>query len=646
MPLLKLSPLQSRFAASFAASVVLVLLYVVLFNPQFAYATGSIEHVDHNHRRLEVDEVGMVGDEAQEVVLGSTYYQPDFHGVDRDIIGRAASDVTSLDNNAAGSLDLSGGSVQNWVFSRSTVLGPKSPATPGLPPTLWRRETDESVMGEGGDGLSGPHLISQAAVERRQQNAATVYITLNTCTQPTGGGSPPPQLQLFVSQSTSNSKPGPGGASDQQVEVPVDQGFASYTLNATGDVYIGVAAPSVGSTFTGSYNYEVAASIDAPYHSINASDPNLLFVDSDVNSALLITRNLTDATASSNPDVFGQWVNLSPPFVMFANDAKDTSIQGMTNSFCGLSKHAQISTSQNGTINATMITRGQDNKPKEQFHVGSLNRTTTYLGILAMAGNSTAAGTGVVGGGGKVWQVMNFTTKSDDNCQLIYDLPFCSDVAYAVPSNPTNQSLVANLSTYYDNYTASLMSNFTDTLAIVACEAAPLEQFSLARTCQDCSHAYKTWLCAVTIPRCADFSSPQPYLRPRNVAAHFVDGSPPPVPTTQAELDNVASAFGNQSRNPFIDTAIKPGPYNELLPCDDLCFNLVQSCPAALQFTCPLLGKGLEYSYGFRSDQGEITCNFPGAARFLSPAARATSSAGLVVACVAAAAVVVATSVL
>ena len=63
-------------------------------------------------------------------------------------------------------------------------------------------------------------------------------------------------------------------------------------------------------------------------------------------------------------------------------------------------------------------------------------------------------------------------------------------------------------------------------------------------------------------------------------------------------LDNRKKLAFNSSRNPMIDTFIKPGPYKELLPCEDMCYNLTRSCPAALGFACPLEGHGLNYSYG------------------------------------------------
>ena len=63
----------------------------------------------------------------------------------------------------------------------------------------------------------------------------------------------------------------------------------------------------------------------------------------------------------------------------------------------------------------------------------------------------------------------------------------------------------------------------------------------------------------------------------------------------------------------MIDDVIRPGPYKELLPCKDICYNLTRSCPAALQFACPLEGYGLNLSYGNPTPHpgGTITCNPP-----------------------------------
>ncbi|KAI9826858.1 MAG: stretch-activated cation channel mid1 [Thelocarpon impressellum] len=599
-----LSPLQSRFAASLAASIILVLIYVTVVHTHIAYAADSISPEDHNHRRIYDLH------EAQELI-GEGKYEPNFYGADRGIIGRAAEDVTPLENNEPGELDIGDGQTQNWVFPRDKLFGPKAPATPGLPPSKRSTEKEE-VIGEG---------ETDTELRKRQQGVQTLHITLNTCKQPisnASGVATAPQLLLYVSQSPGNQKPGPTGPPDQQTIVQVDEGYGNLTLNATGDVYIGVAVAGLSSGFSGQYHYEVAASIDAPYHSYNDTDPNLLLVDTDVASALLITRNLTRVDPKENASVIEEWKKVKPPFVMFAHNTNDSAVEGLRHSYCGLKAHAQMATSSNGTIDAAMTTRGLDGLPKEQFFVKGLNKSSNYMGVLAMEGNSTAAGKGVVGGGGSVWKAMSFPTKKDGNCQILFDLPFCNDVAYAAPSNPTNRTLVDSLATIYDDNAKRLYRNFSNALALTACDAETTERYSLVRGCSDCAAAYKTWLCSVSIPRCDDFSSTAPHLRPRNVLARFPDGSPPPPLLNQAAIDDSTSAFGNQSRVPIVDGEVKPGPYKEVLPCIELCYGLVQNCPASLQFACPLMGKGAEYSYGQRSADGDVTCSFPGAAHQLS----------------------------
>lgn len=63
----------------------------------------------------------------------------------------------------------------------------------------------------------------------------------------------------------------------------------------------------------------------------------------------------------------------------------------------------------------------------------------------------------------------------------------------------------------------------------------------------------------------------------------------------------------------MIDDQIRPGPYKEILPCQDICYSLVKRCPAALGFSCPQ-GARLSSAYGQRGSSSEITCSYPGAA--------------------------------
>jgi calcium channel MID1 len=209
------------------------------------------------------------------------------------------------------------------------------------------------------------------------------------------------------------------------------------------------------------------------------------------------------------------------------------------------------------------------------------------------------------------------------NCRLIVDLSFCDQVAYSVPSNPTTFGNSTQLAQFYDNFASTMYANFDKSLAQIACEAPSSQRYSLARNCSDCASAYKDWLCSVTIPRCEDFSNNASYLQPRAISQPFPDGKTLGVATLEALSLPNTTAY-NSSRNPRIDEVIRPGPYKELLPCDDLCYKLVQNCPAALGFGCPLPGHvGFEGNYARHNPSGGLTCNFPGSAHFRSGSQRA-----------------------
>jgi calcium channel MID1 len=204
---------------------------------------------------------------------------------------------------------------------------------------------------------------------------------------------------------------------------------------------------------------------------------------------------------------------------------------------------------------------------------------------------------------------------------VIFDLPFCTDVAYAVPTNPENSTLSSaqTLAETYDNFTASLYQNFTFSLQQIPCDTSSSSQYSLARNCNDCARDYKTWLCAVTIPRCTDFSTTGTFLAPRNIGKPFPNGTEPDLEAFGINGTMKTSMHTNSSRNPLIDNVIKPGPYKELLPCKELCYDMVQSCPMALGFGCPKQGSYFGKSYGefdrgriMKEGEGAVTCNYLG----------------------------------
>jgi calcium channel MID1 len=206
-------------------------------------------------------------------------------------------------------------------------------------------------------------------------------------------------------------------------------------------------------------------------------------------------------------------------------------------------------------------------------------------------------------------------TTPDSTCQVIFDLDFCDSVAYAVPTNSTYQDKDNELKALYDDKAAAYFTNFSRSLAQFACNTEAEAQYSLARTCKDCERDYKSWLCSILIPRCEDWNATGPFLQERNVNMPLPDGSLTFGGNTSAEMNTTKrNRLGfNSTRNPGIDAITVQAPYKEMMPCEDLCFDIVRSCPAKLGFACPN-SPAKELTYGRRDPNDvELRCNFPGA---------------------------------
>jgi calcium channel MID1 len=397
----KLTPLQSRFAASLGASISLIVLYLILSSPRFAYASD----VDPPYQGAP----GHIGAADTEVpgVTGAWEPQPDelnHRGLEAiyggDLAAREVPDGSeSLGNNAPKAPNIDPGETQYYVFLKDDWAGEKS-----------ARGLDAVARAE----MEAENDVSYQLRRQAEQanSTTTVYISLNTCLVPlpnsteTSNETPAPQLTVYISQSKSAKKPGPDTEGSDITTIEADGGYVGTTLEVDGDVFIGVSAPNTD-TFSGVYNYEIAASIDAPFHAYDDETPNLYFVDGDSTAALLITNDTTQALPDS--DEYKEWMDSPPPFTMFGQNTNDTSILGLHKSYCGLHNLAKISKITKN-VEAGMTNRGIGQKPKEQFYITSLNQSSTYFGILAIEANSTEDGG--VAGGGKVWKTMNFTTKA------------------------------------------------------------------------------------------------------------------------------------------------------------------------------------------------------------------------------------------
>lgn len=399
---MQLSPLQSRFAASAIATVVLIIIYFTLFPPQFAFA----EETSLGSPIILDDSPGLGAADA-ELETRDLLYEPEFDAFDRSILGEVTKrDTLSLSNNVPNQMNLAAGDTLVYLFPGSQLSSTQDAAAlelRGEPGTSEEEEVD--VFAD---------LYEQDQPSKRA-TATMVYISANTCLQPAGNSttsSEPPQLTLYVSNSTDNTSPGPSADASKQEVVPFKEGAVMFNFTASDDLYMGVSASNVSDDFSGIYNFQIAASVDMWYHSYNESMSDELFwVDSDTTSVLLMTQNLT---TSRDKDTEQQLMD-SRPYVMFAQNDAVPSINGMRFSYCGLDNYAQIAAVRNGKETSQITTgitrRGAGGHPKQQFYFSGLNASSKYQGILARNANATTD-VNVPGGGGHVLRATTFETKS------------------------------------------------------------------------------------------------------------------------------------------------------------------------------------------------------------------------------------------
>lgn len=417
---MQLSPLQSRLAASIVATVLLLLLYLSLFNPQFALAQDITPGSP-----ITLDEATVWDGAEGELEMRDAMYNPEFQAFDRSIIGRQAASLTSLTNNVPASLNIQSGSSSVFSFDSSQLSS--------------REASPLELRGEPASGDNEERGLSK--------RASMVYVSANTCLQPSStsnASSTPPQLTLYVSNSTANTSPGPSADASQQVALTFTEGAVMYNVTTSDIVYVAVAANNVSSDFTGVYNVQIAASVNAWYHSYNETNTEELFwVDSDTKSVLLITQNLT----SSHDKLVEQQFTTSKPYVMFAQNIDNPSINGLQYSYCGLNNNAQIAAVRNGQTNTQVTTgitrRGPGGLPKQQFYFDGLNSSASYMGILAR-NIDNSSNVNVVGGGGSVFRATQFQTKSsmfflfyNSATDLCYTDPDASQVTETAPWSST-----------------------------------------------------------------------------------------------------------------------------------------------------------------------------------------------------------------
>lgn len=319
-------------------------------------------------------------------------------------------------------------------------------------------------------------------------------------------------------------------------------------------------------------------------------------LDTDHDSALLVTGNVTaDAQQFSNYSIydtslydlyvysFEESLNLDSalnvslcaitngPYIVSSVDSKKTGDMGHGLERTGLAIEKSLSNRRDNV--------------QEQFYITGLNSSSTYVAYLTKKigkkGNLSDVG-------GVLFSKQFFSTRESNSCSLIFGLSFCHGVAYSVPSpsmTPDNKTTIA---ASYDKIAESLYANFSKALQVISCDTELDARYSPVRTCKDCATSYRSWLCAVIIPRCSDTASEYYAYRDKD-----------------------------ENRNDYLNDLIKPiDSYHEILPCIDMCYAVARDCPSDFNFACPPVNDKIEAKYrsynSFDPNVAIDTCNFIG----------------------------------
>jgi calcium channel MID1 len=414
MQLTRLGPPHSDMIA-YTIAVCLLLTSRTLIRPSiFVYAAEDAATPEPHHSSHSLVSSAL-SQESTYIQGASTEgnnggYLPDFAYFGRNLLGRQAEEVGKLKNDEKSEADINPDSTVFFVFEKSAIPTKRhDKASVEALDASGAENTDAIEAGSSESGEADGRLSPRQARKR-------IWISANTCRQPLPQGDKTlkngPQLRLYVSTSVDNQKPGPDSTNNlvtNSTGIEFNSGFASVEVNTTSDVYVGVHAPKLDGDWFGSWHFEIAASTERPYHSHDDKDPFLYMVDTDSESTLFITYNLTDSDKAEDVE---KW-NKESHFSMYAFPAGERSpVTGMENSVCALEQ--KYNTTSNVTVLSKITTKFGSGFPKRQFDVHGLDNNQTYDGYLIVLGDPDMPdlpGGRKVGAGGMVFKQFQWTTK-------------------------------------------------------------------------------------------------------------------------------------------------------------------------------------------------------------------------------------------
>ncbi len=435
--------LQSRLPAWKAAGLCFLALSTSFTNPIFVQASQNLGVLNHGLGQLGLvvptsDLLPQAGAENPDME-GDDSYAPDFAYLDRSIIGRQTPMIIPLTINQKATSQIGPGETLYFKIAQGQFSSRRSERSPldveGEDDILEEsnQSSGDEDTGRLEDAATDAATDDETSDLRKRQSGPIVFISATTCRQPmpAGNGSSTPdgqaQLILYVSNSTQNQLPGPNGDSSNTIPYPFDSGYAAIEMQGGSDIYLGIGAPNLSNGWFGSWSFEVAASTDDFYHQYNDSDTFLYIVDTDNESALFVTPDIS----TSNDSNTMEQLQTQNPFKMYAFAVSTWNpISGIEHSYCALK--SQLNSTSTSTSNSTansnstsgsntltittnVTTKFVDSLPKSQYFVQGLDAGQTYRGFIVVDQTNMTAnlpGVGAVGTGGLVFQSFNWTTKA------------------------------------------------------------------------------------------------------------------------------------------------------------------------------------------------------------------------------------------
>ncbi|KAF8335333.1 stretch-activated Ca2+-permeable channel component-domain-containing protein [Cantharellus anzutake] len=395
--------------------------------------------------------------------------------------------------------------------------------------------------------------IESPAVFAIPSSSSTLHLSVVLCTST----QPPPRF--FLNNGTNMPPP---GTETSGAELVLKGGLAQWT--GTGPATL-LARAGRGGSGNQTRSFQIGISAEEQIFDVDTRPPHL--GDTTANQALIFSppfqsipfdeptypeyvlppANITSSNSTQPPPqtllVF-QTANISPALAQVSQSA------------CGITEvPGNLLSSGDHPLNTTTVLRDYTDY-RTQWLFEKLTPSTNYTAYV-VTNNSVLSGP------------LFFVTKSSNfSCPLVHSVPFCPSVTYAVPlpQPPTGATSYA-VDTVPSNITSPLLSslsNFTTSLLTFACGR---DIYSPIQTCASCQRAYRSWLCAVSFPRCGEPSQP---TQPSGNG-----GVPPPLPPH-----------------------LSPQNFTELLPCIEMCHEVARACPSFLQWRCPSNKVNAADSYG------------------------------------------------